>query len=187
MARPSAQIAARVGAEAAPAEASALEAALAAVVRGLCRVDPTAVLLQLLALRGAAEGRRQHQLSALLDALKDEMPRAHEAASSLADCCLRLAAAAAQGAATEQEVAALRALHQRVALSELRVPAAPRAEAALERLECGHEVKASDGLRHSRLLRGIDASGEAHPLLLKVRQPPRRPLCSRPSPHACTR
>jgi hypothetical protein len=145
-----------------------LDAALASVLLGLCRIDPTAVLLQLLALHGAAprDGRRQRELGARLKELRADMPQAHDAAEALAGCCQQLAVA--QGAAT-REVASLNALHERVALDELHMPAAPHATAPLQRIECRREMAASDKLRTSRLLACVDQSGEVHPLLLKAR------------------
>ena len=123
-----------MGSEASTDDAGALDAALASLLLGLCRIDPTATLLQLLALHGAAprDGRRHRELGARLEGLKAEMPRAHEAAEMLAACCRQLAAA--QGAASA-EAAALCTLHERAPLDALRVPAAPHATAPLQRVE----------------------------------------------------
>ena len=128
-----------MGSEASTEDARALDAALAALLLGLCRIDPTAALLQLLALHGAAprDGRRHRELGARLAGLKAAMPRAHDAAEMLATCCGQLAAA--QGAASAQ-AAALSTLHERAPLDALRVPAAPlsaapRATAPLQRVE----------------------------------------------------
>ena len=163
-----AQIASRVGGEATTDDAGALDAALASVLLGLCRIDPTAVLLQLLALRGAAprDGRRQRELGARLEELRAEMPQALDAAEALTGCCQQLAVA--QGEAT-LEVAALNTLHERVALDELRVPAAPHATVPLQRIEYRRKIDASDKLRTSRLLACVDQGGEIHTLLLKAR------------------